>query len=226
MIVEGIKIQVLRKPVKYITLRVMPADGSVSLTIPTGESEDKARAFAESRLEWIRKTQERIQRQRPRLEYISGEKINLFGKAYTLRTEDSKIVNRVELCGDEIVLHCKPDCVRTNREKIMDCFYKKQLESLLETLLPKWQTIMQEEKVGYSVRKMKTEWGSCTPKRRTIRFNSALASKPVAQIEYVVVHELAHLRQANHSSAFWQIVERHIPNYKELRYQLNHPKND
>ena len=105
---------------------------------------------------------------------------------------------------------------------MMEYFYKKQLEVLVDTLAAKWQVTMHEGGVSYSVRKMRTEWGSCTPKRRTIRFNSSLAEKPIPQIEYVIVHELAHLQHPDHSSAFWQTVERYIPNYKELRYQLNH----
>lgn len=222
MTIEDIEIEVRRKPVKYITLRVKPADGTVSLTVPMHESEDRARKFAESRLAWIRKTQERIRKQRPQREYISGEGLNLFGTTYTLRVEESSIANAVQLCGDEVVLRCKPCTLFSQREKIMEYFYKKQLETLLDMLVGKWQAAMHEEGVSYSIRKMRTEWGSCTPKRRNIRFNLALAEKPLPQIEYVIVHELAHLQHPNHSCAFWQTVEHYIPNYKELRYQLNH----
>jgi|AGTN01.3.fsa_nt_gi Predicted metal-dependent hydrolase len=72
---------------------------------------------------------------------------------------------------------------------------------------------------GY--RKMSTRWGSCTVKTRRIRLSSALEYFPPECLEYVIVHELAHLLEPNHSPRFWKIVGAAIPDYKELKIRLN-----
>lgn len=72
-----------------------------------------------------------------------------------------------------------------------------------------------------SLRAMKTRWGSCTPGRGTIRFNLLLADKPQECVEYVVVHELAHLVHPNHSKEFWKVVEEILPDWKERKRRLN-----
>jgi hypothetical protein len=68
---------------------------------------------------------------------------------------------------------------------------------------------------------MKTKWGSCNPRKATIRFNTDLAKKPLACLEYVLVHELAHLIEPTHSERFRAILSRHLPNWPHLRNQLN-----
>lgn len=70
---------------------------------------------------------------------------------------------------------------------------------------------------GYRVKQMRTEWGSCNPHRKTLVFNLAMAHMPDEYIRYVVIHELCHLRQANHSPAFWAEVERYCPNWRDIR---------
>ena len=71
-----------------------------------------------------------------------------------------------------------------------------------------------------TIREQKTRWGSCTPKTGRIRLNLQLAGYPEVCLEYILVHELAHLRIPNHSPAFWKLVEEYIPNWKEIRRQL------
>lgn len=222
MTINGIEIEVQRKSVKCITLRVLPPDGSVRLVLPWCVGDSAARDFVEKKQDWIRRTQERIQRQAQERKNISGEEIYLLGRPYRLRIETNMLANMVRLDNDEVVMQCKPGSTPAMLERIMECFYKRYLASILDGLLPKWQAAMQEEPISYSIRTMRTAWGSCSPRRRTIRFNMLLVKKPLEQIEYVVVHELAHLKEANHSAAFWQIVGHYIPNYKELRNQLNH----
>ncbi|MBE7056200.1 MAG: M48 family metallopeptidase [Ruminococcaceae bacterium] len=72
-----------------------------------------------------------------------------------------------------------------------------------------------------SLRAMKTRWGSCTPSKGTIRFNMMLVDKPQECVEYVVVHELAHLVHGNHSKEFWAIVEEILPDWKARKKRLN-----
>ncbi len=160
------------------------------------------------------------------MNYLTGDKITLFGDTYTLQLKENLRANTVRQEGNEIILSCNPNFSVATRKKCLDCFCAKQLAVLINNLLPKWQEAMNEYGVRCSLRAMNTRWGSCTPKKRTIRLSTLLASKPQEQIEYVIVHELAHLKEPNHSHAFWKIVEHYIPDYKELRYKLNHADNN
>jgi predicted metal-dependent hydrolase len=68
---------------------------------------------------------------------------------------------------------------------------------------------------------MKTKWGSCNPRRGTIRLNTELAKKPPACLEYVLVHELAHMIEPTHNDRFRDIMNRHLPHWPHLRDELN-----
>lgn len=156
------------------------------------------------------------------MQYISGETVPLFGEKYTLLVRASKTVNTVRVEGDIIILTCNTSYPWATKKRIMDWFYRNQLAGYLNEAFPKWQEKMQAYYVRLSLRDMKTRWGSCTPKTRAIRLNIQLATRPKEQIDYVIVHELAHLQEANHSAAFWAIVEQYIPHCKEVRHQLKY----
>ena len=94
------------------------------------------------------------------------------------------------------------------------------LRERLQRLIPLYENRMGLHAASYTIRDMKTRWGSCTPKTGRIRLNLQLAGYPEVCLEYVLVHELAHLRIPNHSPAFWKLVEEYIPNWKEIRRQL------
>lgn len=88
-------------------------------------------------------------------------------------------------------------------------------------IMNKWQVAMDEYNVKVTIRHMTTRWGSCTPSRRTIRISTLLANKPLELVEYVIVHELAHLKYPNHSQNFWNHVSKFIPDWKTRRKKLN-----
>ena len=98
--------------------------------------------------------------------------------------------------------------------KHFNAFYKKELQTLLPPLLEKWAERMDVHPAAVSFRKTKRQWGSCSSKNR-LSFNTMLAKVPLEAIEYVVVHELAHIRHKHHQKAFWQLVAAHLPDYKE-----------
>jgi hypothetical protein len=91
----------------------------------------------------------------------------------------------------------------------------------IPTGAPLKERILKVEAQAVFVRQMKTKWGSCNPKKATIRFNTDLAKKPLACLEYVLVHELAHLIEPTHSDRFRAILGRHLPSWPHLRNQLN-----
>lgn len=92
-----------------------------------------------------------------------------------------------------------------------------ELRDKISRYVMKYQQLMNVSIKKITIKKMTTAWGSCTKRRETIRFSTELMKCTDDFIEYVVVHEMAHLIEANHSKRFWDIVVKYIPNYKELR---------
>lgn len=96
-----------------------------------------------------------------------------------------------------------------------------ELKKKLETLIGKWEPVMNVKAQGFTIKKMKTRWGSCNVKSHHLNFNLALARVPEECVEYVVVHELTHLLEPSHNERFWSLMELYLPGSKELRKQLN-----
>jgi predicted metal-dependent hydrolase len=95
-----------------------------------------------------------------------------------------------------------------------------EFEQTVRELVKTWQQRLGVDVSFVGIRAMTSRWGSCTAKTRRIRLNAALAYCPRECLEYVVVHELAHLRENNHSSRFWTIVAEALPDYKERQMKL------
>ena len=101
---------------------------------------------------------------------------------------------------------------------------QKRYQRLMAYLKPRfeyWRERMELPPARFSIRKMQTRWGSCTPKMRTIRFNLMLADRPERLIDYIIVHELAHLRHANHGPQFKALLAQYMPDWQERRKELH-----
>lgn len=96
-----------------------------------------------------------------------------------------------------------------------------ELKQKLEALIRKWEPIMKVKSNGFTIKKMKTRWGSCNVNNHHLNFNFALARVPDECLEYVVVHELTHLLEPSHNDRFWGLMELYLPGSKELRKKLN-----
>lgn len=107
-------------------------------------------------------------------------------------------------------------------KKTLDKWYKKQMTSLYEERV-KLNYDLFEEKIPYpdiKIRNMKTRWGVCNKKSKTITLNSNLMKYDVTKLDYVIIHELSHFLYFDHSSNFWNIVAKYCPNYKKIRREL------
>ena len=96
-----------------------------------------------------------------------------------------------------------------------------RLKRELTLLINKWEPVMQVQVNGFTIRKMKTRWGSCNVKSHHLNFNYALTKVPKECLEYVVVHELTHLLEPSHNERFWSLMEYYLPGAKQLRKELN-----
>jgi predicted metal-dependent hydrolase len=218
-----IAVNVVRKNIKNVRLSVSPPSGNVRISAPLRMNLDAIRIFAISKLDWIEKHQQKIRnqvREAPR-EYIDRESHYLWGKCYLLNVIEVPSIQGVVIEGDRLLLQIRSGTDSSQRSIVINDFYHQQLELALPPLIAKWERLMSVTVTNFTVRKMKTKWGSCTPSLGTIRFNLELAKKPVECLEYVVVHELVHLLEPSHNKRFIALMDSFMPNWRFYRSELN-----
>jgi predicted metal-dependent hydrolase len=218
-----ITITLTRKNVKHVHLSVHPPDGRVTLVTPKNTRPEVARAYAVSRLGWIRNQQQRLRaqaRETPR-QYVGRESHFLWGRRYLLTVREDDAKPSVRLSHRSITLNVRPGSSRAKRETVMHAWHKSLLHEAVPGLILQWQRKLCVEAAGYFLQRMKTKWGSCNHRARTIRLNTELVKKPKDLLEYVIVHELLHLLEQTHSERFVALLDRHYPTWREARAELN-----
>ncbi|PSB42509.1 M48 family metallopeptidase [Chamaesiphon polymorphus] len=216
-------IDVVRKNIKNVHLRVYPPSGNVQISAPLRMNLDTICVFAISKLDWIEKHQQKIRsqvREIPR-EYIDRESHYLWGKRYLLSLVELDTSPSLELCHDRLILQVRPGTNAIDKQAIVNEFYCQQLEAAISPLIDKWERLIGVSVTSFSIRKMKTKWGSCTPSLGTIRFNLELAKKPTECLEYVVVHELVHLLEPSHNKRFIAFMDAFMPKWRFYKSELN-----
>jgi len=218
-----ISLTVTQKDVKNVHLSVHPPDGRVTLVMPTSTRMDVARAYAISKLSWIREQQRQFQNQARESdrEFIERESHYLWGRRYLLRVVYKNEKPRITVDHKHITLQVRPHSDRSKRAKIFHHWHKSLLHETIPPLMAKWEAKMGVQASTYFLQRMKTKWGSCNPQSRTIRLNTELVKKPKDLLEYVIVHELAHLIEPTHNDRFIAILDRHYPTWREARTELN-----
>lgn len=218
-----IAITVTRKPVKHVHLSVHPPSGRVTLVAPVTTRPDVARAYAASKLAWIRQQQARLEaqaRETPR-EYVERESHFLWGRRYLLTVTEADARPAVRISHREILLTVRPGSSRSKRESVMHEWHRALLREAVPKLIRKWEPRLGVEVAGYFLQRMKTKWGSCNHRARNIRLNTELVKKPKDLLEYVVVHEMLHLIAPTHSEQFLALLSRHYPTWRDARAELN-----
>lgn len=218
-----LEIEVTRKAIKNVHLSVHPPDGRVSLSAPLNTRLEVARAYAISKLAWIRLQQEKLANQlrEKQREYIKRESHYLWGRRYLLNVVRTDGKQHVTLDHKCINLFVRPGSNREKREEVFYEWQKELLHEFVAATIEKWQPILRLKVSAYFLQKMKTKWGSCNHNSRTIRLNTELVKKPKDLVEYVIVHEMVHIIVPNHSQRFKSIVEKYFPNWQDLRLELN-----
>jgi predicted metal-dependent hydrolase len=216
-------IQVTRKNIKNVHLSVYPPDGRVTLSAPADTRLDAARAYAVSKLGWIRRQQKRLRQQvrEPRRQYVTRESHYLWGRRYLLAIVESNTRPRVVLDHKRITLHVRPGSRRDKRAEILHEWHKRQLHDIVPGLIEKWEPRIGVKVAGYYLQRMKTKWGSCNPGAGTIRLNTELVKKPRDLLEYVVVHEMIHLLEPVYGDRFITLLSQHCPAWQVAGLELN-----
>lgn len=219
----SVKAEVLRKRIKHMHLGVFPPEGAVRISAPEDVALDTIRVFAISKLAWIKQQQRKMKAQprEPEREFIDRESHYVWGRRYLLQIQELAVPANIALSGKNMRMTVRPGTPTDKRQALLEAWYRTQVREAAQPLLRKWQAIMGVQAGKLLVQRMKTKWGSCNPKTGLIRLNTDLAKKPPEHLEYVIVHELAHLIEASHGERFVATMDMFLPKWQHLRDGLN-----
>jgi predicted metal-dependent hydrolase len=216
-------IEVTRKDIKNVHLSIHPPDGRVSLVAPTSTRLEVARAYAISKLPWIRQQQAKMAtqvREQPR-QYIKRESHYLWGRPYLLNIILCEDKPHVVLDHKRIHLYIKAGSDKKKRAEVLYEWQKSLLHAFIKEIIAKWEAVLGVQVKAYFVQKMKTRWGSCNHQSKHIRLNTELVKKPKDLVEYVIVHEMLHLIEPTHNDHFIALMNQFYPNWRAARIELN-----
>ena len=220
----SIEALVIYKPIKHLHLAVLPPDGRVRVSAPLDMNENAIRSMLAVKLPWIKQQQKsfKAQDRQTKREYVSGEAIYFMGRKYKLELIYKDETPKVFLKGKtKIILQTRPDASADKKSEVFNDWLRRELKPLLTELVEIWQKKLNVQAKSWQVKEMKTKWGTCNHKNKTILFNLELAKKPITCIEYVVVHELAHLIERTHNERFIQILDANLPKWQSTKADLN-----
>src|SRR3990172_9615207 len=222
--VSGVPVEIVRKGIKNLHLGVYPPHGRVRVAAPLRVSDDAVRLAVIGKLGWIKRQRARFDAQ-PRQserEMVSGESHYLLGRRYRLNVIKHNGPSKVALRKKTTIdLYVRPETSAAQRERLLRRWYREQLAALVPPLLDKWQPVLGVQETTWAIKKMKTGGGTCTAPARRIWLNLELAKKPVQCLEYIVVHELVHLIERHHNDRFVSIMDKHLPQWRLHREELN-----
>ena len=212
-----------RKDVKHVHLSVHPPSGRVTLVTPNGTRSEVARAYVISKLGWIRNQQAKMrgQARETRRQFVERESHYLWGRRYVLTVREKEAKPSIRLSHRAIMLTVRHGSGGAKCASVMHEWHKSLLHGTVRELIARWEPKLGVDVAGYFLQRMKTKWGSCNHRARTIRLNTELVKKPKDLLEYVVVHEMLHLVEPTHSERFLKLMSQHYPTWREARRELN-----
>lgn len=152
---------------------------------------------------------------------VDGMERYVWGRQYYLLVNYSNKGNSLILDGDKAILTVREGSTVEQRERYINEWYRGILKAEVEQLLPKWSKITGLCPDSWQTKNMTTRWGTCNVKTKKIWLNLQLAKKPIDCLEYVILHELAHLKVKNHNEQFVAIMDQYMPYWREIRKKLN-----
>jgi len=203
-------------------LYVKPPNGKVTVSAPLSMNDDAIERFVRTKVAWIKRQVSKFDTQprQSKREHISGETLFIWGKQYYMQIEYGTR-NSLVLSGNKATLTVRKESTAKQRENFIKEWYRKQLKDEIIRLLPKWEKITGLKCNSWQTKYMTTRWGTCNPKIKKIWLNLQLAKKTPECIEYIILHELIHLREKHHNERFVSFMDRYMPMWREVKVTLN-----
>jgi predicted metal-dependent hydrolase len=223
MVINGLPIEVIRKTnLKNLYIRVIPPDGNVTVSTPKELNDEDIKLFVIKKLPEITKVRDRMlaQERQSKREYISGESHYLWGKPYRLQVIHEGAQYKIVKTPTKIIMTAPEDATTELKERAFTEWYRQELMRVLQSVVERCEKKTGVHANEFRIKNMKTRWGTCNNDKRRIWINLQLAKKPMECLEYVVIHELVHLLEKNHTHSFHALVEEFYPTWREAKKLL------
>ena len=223
--IAGLSVELIRKPIKNLHIGVYPPNGRVRVAAPTAISSDAIRVAIVTRLGWIKKKQREFEGQARQTvrQYVSGETPYLFGRPLRLLVKSASTRRyAIQPEGSDRLIMTVPEGATTYQKALwFESWSRAQLKERASPRVSKWAERLGVPTPRWGIRLMRTKWGSCNPEKRLVWLNLDLAQKPLQSLDYVVLHELAHLLSPRHDDVFVGIMDKNMPGWRQIRTDLN-----
>lgn len=233
---EIIAVSVTRSKRKSMTISI-GIDGEVMVKAPQMLSDAELLKWVKSKTGWIVRKRNEMLKNPKRCEqkkYVSGEQFLFLGEAYCLEVRTSEArAGTVGITEDKLVVFVKEaevflaegeaeEIIKYQQiiKQYLACWYEKQAHIWVPRRVRHYASVVDETFSRIFIKNQKSRWGSCSS-ARNLNFNWRLMMAPLEVLDYVVVHELCHLKEMNHSKEFWAEVEKVLPDYKERKKWLD-----
>lgn len=220
--IDGLIIEIIRKPIKNLHLRIYPPDGQVKISVPLKLSIDLIRRQIESKRDWILTQQARLKTtiiEQP-LQFETNECHYFLGKQYPLVVHENSDTMQIFLEQDKLVCLFKVNTTLLQKQQLLQKWYRKQMTQLIPELISRWESIIPVKVIEWGIKIMKTRWGSCNTRASRIWLNLNLIKKPLECLEYVLVHEMVHLLEASHNKRFYMFMDQFLPQWRDMKKLL------
>ena len=195
-------------------------DEGLTVNVPQRASEKWLHSVLQDKARWVVDKLENWQSVKPAPQrWLNGEVVPYIGEKLTLRVVVSLFASPLQLHGRQLFVHITGNADEAVIERAVTQWYQLEAERLFRERVAHYARLMNVAPRSVKLSSASTQWGSCTVSG-SIRLNWQLIKMPLRLIDYVVVHELAHLVELNHSAAFWQVVETMYPDYAKRRADL------
>lgn len=208
--------QIIRSSRKTIAI-IVQKDGKLIVRAPYRASEQQIMGFVRSKADWILEKQEEVrhrQEQMPVRRFVPGEKFPYLGSLFPLES-----AARIPGTQKKVAFSFQDgrfwitQLALSQAKELFEIWYKRQARFVFETRVSQYAQRFGLTYTTVKISSARTRWGSCSSKG-TLSFTWRLVMAPIPVIDYVIIHELAHLIERNHSDRFWKNVERMYPDYK------------
>ncbi len=220
-----IKYNLIFSPRKTLTIDVYP-DLQITVQAPEGTELAAVEAKVKKRAPWILRQQRQFEIYLPKLpprQYVSGETHRYLGRQYRLKVIENDTAESVKLSRSYFYINVADKDNTERVKKLLTEWYRRQARRVFKERLDACLAKVRFLKLDYpelTIRQMQSRWGSCTPQGKII-LNLKLIQVSKVYIDYVIMHELCHLKEPNHSRRFYDLLNRVMPDWKTKREKLN-----
>ena len=221
-----IEYEIIRRKRKTIGITIT-LECKVIVSAPKNVSKEYIERLILRKANWIHQKLDILERTKSEVKekgFVDGENLFFMGKSYIIKIRDiDGNVIKIELSSDRFEIYVGVEIKQEVRKQIiresLEKWYRQKAKEVLAERTQYYSKIMKLYPNRICIKEQKTLWGSCSSKNN-INYNWKLIMAPIEVLDYVVAHELAHMKHMNHSKDFWNYVEVYIPNWKERRNWL------